>query len=117
MKRLVSLLLCLSLTIFTAARAMKPSHMLAAIAKAAQKEPTGQKVYAKTLLDEKSYVGHQSFDMSEAEEQEVAAEEDADQEVASTADDSMEDASDDESDDSGGDDDSGDDDGGDDGGD
>jgi hypothetical protein len=88
MKRLVSPLLCLSLSIFTVARAMKPSHML---------------------------------DMSEAEEQEVAAEEDTDEQVASD-DDSMEDASNDEgedisNDDAGDDDAGGVDDGGDDGGD
>jgi hypothetical protein len=74
---------------------------------------------------EESYVENESFDMSEAEEQEVAADEDADEEVASD-DDSMEDASDDEGedvtdddagdDDVGGSDDAGDD-GGDDGGD
>lgn len=52
MKRLVSLLLCLSLTIFTVARAMKPSHTLAAIAKTPQKDPTGQKANAKILLDD-----------------------------------------------------------------
>jgi len=52
MKRLVSLLLCLSLKIFTVARAMKPSHTLAAIAKTAQKDPTGQKADAKILLDD-----------------------------------------------------------------
>lgn len=52
MKRLVSLLLCLSLSIFTVARAMRPSHTLAAIAETAQKDPTGQKTDAKTLLDD-----------------------------------------------------------------
>src|SRR5215470_313231 len=52
MKRLVSLLLCLSLSIFTVARAMKPSNTLPAIAKTAQKDPTGQKADAKTLLDD-----------------------------------------------------------------
>jgi hypothetical protein len=52
MKRLVSLVLCLSLSIFTVARAMKPSHTLAAIAETAQKDPTGQKTDAKTLLDD-----------------------------------------------------------------
>jgi hypothetical protein len=52
MKRLVSLLLCLSLSIFTVARAMKPSRTLAVVAKAASKEPTGQKADAKTLLDD-----------------------------------------------------------------
>ena len=73
------------------------------------------------MSSEESYVENESFDMSDAEEEEVAAEEDTDEEVASADDDSMEDASDDEgedmSDDDGGDDDSGDDNGGDDGGD
>jgi hypothetical protein len=84
------------------------------------------------ISSEESYVENESFDMSDAEEQEVAAEEDTDEEVASAdGDDSMEDASDDEgqdmsdddssddegTDDSGGDDDGGGDDGGDDGGD
>jgi vancomycin resistance protein YoaR len=62
MKRLVGLCLCLSLSIFTMARAMKPTHTLA------------------------------------AEEQEVAAKQDASEESAS-GDDSMEDASDDEGED------------------
>ena len=84
------------------------------------------------ISSEESYVENESFDMSDAEEQEVAAEEDTDEEVASAdGDDSMEDASDDEgqdmsdadsgddesADDNSGDDDSGGDDGGDDGGD
>jgi hypothetical protein len=54
MKRFVSLLLCLSLSLFAVARAMKPSHTLAAVAKTAQKKPTGQKADAKTLLDDAS---------------------------------------------------------------
>lgn len=52
MKRLVSLLLCTSLSIFTVTRAMKPSQTLAATAKAAEKEPNAQKADAKTLLDD-----------------------------------------------------------------
>jgi hypothetical protein len=71
MKKFVSLSLCLSLSVFTVARAMKPSHTLVTVAKAADEKPT------------------------EAEEEEVAAGEDTDQEVASD-DDSMENASDDE---------------------
>jgi hypothetical protein len=51
MKRLVSLFLCLSLSLFTVARAMKPGQILAVVAKTAQKKPTGQKADAKTLLD------------------------------------------------------------------
>lgn len=71
------------------------------------------------INNEDSFAENESFEMSEAEQDEVAAEEDNDEEVASADDDSMEDASDDEgedmSDDGGGDD-AGDD-GGDDGGD
>jgi hypothetical protein len=52
MKRLVSLLLCISLSIFTMARAMKPSPTLAVVAKGAQKKGTEQKADAKTLLDD-----------------------------------------------------------------
>src|SRR6266508_2337210 len=47
------------------------------------------------ITSEESYVENESFDMSQSEEQEVAAEEDTNQEVASADDsDSMEDASD-----------------------
>jgi hypothetical protein len=177
MKRLVCLLLCLSLSLFAVARAMKPSQMLAAVAKGADNKPTGQKADAKTLLDdannalaamikaaraknlkmaktgltaksddffkgiaearqaeeqlkvdweltdsknsqviengkklEEAYAENESFDMSESEANEVAAEEDTDEEVASADGDSMEDASDDEGedvvDDDGGEDDS-----------
>jgi ribonuclease E len=81
MKRLVILLLCLSLGVFTAARAMKPAQTLAAIAETAQKMPTGEQADAK------------------AEEQEIVAEEDADEGVASSDDDSVEDASDEEGED------------------
>jgi hypothetical protein len=51
MKNFVSLLLCLSLSVFAVARAMTPGHTLAAVAKTAQKKPAGQKADAKTLLD------------------------------------------------------------------
>ena len=99
MKKFVALLLCLSLSIFTVARAMKPGHALAAVAKTAQKKTTGQKTDAKTLLND-------------ANKALVA--------MITADDDSMEDASDDEgedvSDDDGGGADSGDG-GGDDGGD
>jgi hypothetical protein len=54
MKKLVSLSLCLSLSLFAVARAMKPSLTLAAVAKAAQEKPTEQKADAKTLLDDAS---------------------------------------------------------------
>jgi hypothetical protein len=54
MKKLVSLSLCLSLSLFAVARATKPSHTLAAVAKTAQKKPSGEKADAKTLLDDAS---------------------------------------------------------------
>ena len=54
MKNFVSLLLCLSLSVFAVARAITPSHTLAAVTKTAQKKPTGQKADAKTLLDNAS---------------------------------------------------------------
>ena len=97
MKKFVALLLCLSLSIFTVARAMKPGHALAAVAKIDQEKPTGQKAGAKTLLD----------DANKALASMIKAD-----------DDSIEDASDDEGedmsdDDSGSDDDGGGDDGGD----
>jgi hypothetical protein len=73
------------------------------------------------ISSEDSYAENEPFDMSEAEEDEVAADEDTDEEVATDDEDSMEDASDDEGEDmsdDGGDDDAGDmDDGGDDSGD
>jgi len=102
MKKFVALLLCLSLSIFTVARAMKPGHALAGVAKIDQKKPTGQKAGAKTLLN----------DANKA----LAA-------MIKADDDSMEDASDDDEgenmsdDDSGSDDDGGGDDSGDGGGD
>jgi hypothetical protein len=52
MKNFVGLLLCLSLTIFSVARAMKPGHTLAAITKTTEKKSTGEKADAKTLLDD-----------------------------------------------------------------
>jgi hypothetical protein len=42
MKRLVSLLLCLSLSIFTMARAMKPTHTLAAEEQIAAEQDAGE---------------------------------------------------------------------------
>jgi hypothetical protein len=82
--KIVSLLFCLSLSIFTVAPAMKPT----------------QKADARPLPDKESYVQEESFDMSEAEEEEVAADEDIDEDVAfPDGDGSMEDASDDEGED------------------
>jgi hypothetical protein len=54
MKKLVSLSLCLSLSLFAVALAMKPIHTLAAVAKTAQKKTTAEKIDAKTLLDDAS---------------------------------------------------------------
>ena len=54
MKKFVSLFLCLSLIGFAVARAMTPGHTIAAVAKTAQKKPTGQKADTKTLLDSAS---------------------------------------------------------------
>jgi hypothetical protein len=108
MKRLVSLSLCLSLSLFAVARAMKQSPTLAVVVKTAQEK-------------------NESFHVSDAGEQEAAAEEDTDQEAAPAADNSIQDVSEDEgedmadddasADDNGGEGDSGDDDGGNDGGD
>ncbi len=104
MKRLVSLLLCLSLSIFTVARAMKPSHTLATVAKTADEKPTERNADAKTLLNDASKAlaamikAARADNLSEAEEEVVATEEDTDEELASN-DDSMEDASDDEGED------------------
>ena len=73
MKKFLPLLLCLSLSIFTVARAAEPAHTPAPDMKTAQKKPTGQQADAKTLLNDAN----------------------TDEEVASGDDDSMEDASDD----------------------
>ena len=79
MKKLLPLLLCLSLSFFTVARVTKSVHTPAAGAKTAHK-PTGQKAV--------------SFDMSDAEQEEVAGEDDSDAEVSS--DDEGEDMNDDD---------------------
>jgi hypothetical protein len=107
MKKFLPLLVCLSLSLFTVARATKPAHTLAPGTKTVQEESTGQEADAKPLLKDAN----------------------TDEEAASAGDDSMEGASNDEGedmneDDGGdapgdedtGDDDAGDDDGGDDGG-
>jgi hypothetical protein len=52
MKKLLPLLLCLSLSFFTVARATKPAHTPAPDTKTAQKKPTGQEADAKTLLND-----------------------------------------------------------------
>jgi len=68
MKKLPPLLLCLSISFFTLARVTESVHTPAAGAKTAHK-PTGRKAV--------------SFDMSDAEQEEVAGEEDSDAEVSS----------------------------------
>ena len=80
MKKVLPLLLCLSISFFTLARATKSVHTPVADAKTAQK-PTGQKAV--------------SLDMSDPEREEVIAEEDSDAEVVS--DDEGEDVNDDDS--------------------
>src|SRR5438105_7859603 len=52
MKKLVSLSLCLSLSLFAVARAMKPAQILAVVAKSDQKKSAGDKADGKTLLDD-----------------------------------------------------------------
>src|SRR2546430_948853 len=52
MKKLVSLSLCLSLSLFAVARAVKPGQTLAAIAKSDQKKSAGKTADGKTLLDD-----------------------------------------------------------------
>jgi hypothetical protein len=52
MKKFLALLLCLSLSIFTVARAMKPGHALGAVAKIDQEKPTDQKAGPKTSLND-----------------------------------------------------------------
>lgn len=54
MKKLVSLSLCLSISLFAVARAMKPVQVLAVVAKGDQKKATEQKADAKALLDDAS---------------------------------------------------------------
>jgi hypothetical protein len=77
MKKFLPLLLCLSLSIFTVARATKPAHTPAPDTKTAQNEPRGQEADAKTLFNDAN----------------------TDQEVASDDDDSMEVPSSDEGED------------------
>ena len=54
MKKFVALLLCLAVSFFIAARAAKPSGTPAATGKTAQKNATGQKADAETLLHDAS---------------------------------------------------------------
>ena len=52
MKKSLPLLLCLLLSIFTVARATKPSRTLAPDTKTAQNEPSGHEADAKMLLND-----------------------------------------------------------------
>ena len=54
MKKFLPLLLCLSLSIFTVARATKPAHTPAPNTKNAQNNPTGQEADAKTLFNDEN---------------------------------------------------------------
>jgi hypothetical protein len=98
MKKLLPLLLCLLLSIFTVARATNPTHTPAPDTKTAQKPPIGQEADAKTLLDDANT------------DEDVASDDDDSTEVASS--DEGEDMNDDDGDDAAGDEDTGDDDAG-----
>jgi len=100
MRKFLPLLLCLLLSIFSAARATKPNHHLAPNAKVAEKEPTGQEADVKTLLK------------SESTDEEVTSDNDDNMDVPSNED--GEDMNDDDGADAPGDEDTGDDDSGDD---
>jgi hypothetical protein len=52
MKKFLPLLLCLLLSIFTVARATKPTHTAASDTRSAQKNPTVQEADEKTLLND-----------------------------------------------------------------
>ena len=54
MKNFLPFLLCLLLSIFTVAAAIKPPHTPAANTKTAQKNPMGQEADAKTLLNDQN---------------------------------------------------------------
>ena len=54
MKKFLPLLLCLSLSIFTVARATKPAHASAPNTKNAQNNSTGQEADAKTLFNDEN---------------------------------------------------------------
>jgi hypothetical protein len=80
-KKLVGLLLCLSLSLLIVAGVAKPSHT-----------PVSQK----EIRPKESYAESESFDMSDAEQGEVATEENTGGEVTSDDHDNNGDASDDE---------------------
>jgi hypothetical protein len=96
MKSFVPLLLCLSLSMFTVARATKVTHTRAPDTKTAQNEPREQEPDAKTLLH------------NENTDEEVPSDEGDSMEVASS--DEGEDMNDDDGGDAAGDEDTGDDD-------
>ena len=54
MKKFLPFLLCLLLSVFTVAAAMKPPHTPAANTKTAQKNPMGREADAKTLLNDQN---------------------------------------------------------------
>jgi hypothetical protein len=102
MKKFLFLLLCLSLSFFTLARATKPAHTPAPNTKIAQEKPTGQEADAKTGLNDADT------------DENMASDDDDSTEVASSEE--GEDINDDDGGDAPGDEDTGDDDeGGDDG--
>ena len=68
MKKFVALVLCLSLSSFIVTRAAKPTHVLRS-----QKEITSQELYAKSA----------SFDMSDPDRDQIAADQEADQQDGS----------------------------------
>ena len=88
MKRLLILGLCLALSIFAIARAMKPSRTLAVVAKGAESTPTEQKAETKPLPDDSNNA------LAQGEEQEGAADEHTGDEVTSDDGDAIADASD-----------------------
>ena len=105
MKKLLPLLLCISVKSFTVGRTTKSVRTPAAGATTTHKA-TDQKANAETLLSdankelaakigpEESYTENEPVDMSDAEQEEVAAEANSDEEVASADNHSMADNSD-----------------------
>ena len=100
MKKILPLLICLLLSIFTVVRATKPAHTLAPNTKIAQEKATGQEADAKTGLNDADT------------DENVASDDDHSTEVASSEE--GEDINDDDGGDAPGDEDTGDDDAGDD---
>ena len=100
MKKLLPLLLCVSVNFFTVGGATKSIPRPAAGATTTHKA-TDQKANAETLLSdankelaaeispEESYTENEPVDMSDAEQEDVAAEADSDEEVTPADNDSM----------------------------